>query len=132
MQINDQILYSISELQSKHPNVYIGGSISLILQNIIPLREVSDIDLVTNERVHIYDIFNVDKEKHFLIRKYYSNNVRNELFINPNAKYIDFNYSGFIIKLSPVDETIEWKKKFYEKTKKEKHLRDIKYYDKIK
>ena len=40
--------------------------------------------------------------------------------------YINFNYDGLIIKLSPINETIEWKKIFYGKYKKEKHLIDLK------
>lgn len=128
--VSNNILENIIKIQLEYSNIYVGGSISLILQNVIPFREVSDIDFISDKKTHIYDVFNInDREKHPIIRKYYSNNIRNELFINPNAKFIEYNYDGYIIKLSPIDETIEWKKKFYTKFKNEKHKKDLEFYE---
>jgi hypothetical protein len=55
--ISNRFLYNILEIQEKHPNLYIGGSISLILQNVIS-RKPGDIDWVSPNKTHILDIFN--------------------------------------------------------------------------
>jgi len=34
------------EFQQKHPDIYIGGSVALILQGIIPYRVPKDIDIM--------------------------------------------------------------------------------------
>ena len=129
MILKNDILQNIVELQQKYPNLYIGGSISLILQNAIPFRKIHDIDIIITERVHIYDIFEVkDREKHKLIRNYTSNGIRNELFRNEKAQFINYNYNGYTIKISPVDEVMEWKRKF---SHIEKHKKDLEFYEKI-
>lgn len=112
MEILNKNLFKILELQSQYPNLYIGGSISLILQNAIPHRETSDIDFITVEPYHIYDIFDVDREINCKTRRYNYNGTRNELFKNKNAQYLDFNYNGCIIKISPISEIMEWKQRF--------------------
>lgn len=128
MEILNKNLFKILELQSQYPNLYIGGSISLLLQNAIPYRETSDIDLITVEPYHIYDIFDVDREINNKTRRYNYNGTRNELFKNKNAQYLNFNYNGYILKISPVSEIMEWKQRF---NYIEKHKKDLELYDKI-
>lgn len=122
MEILNKNLFKILELQSQYPNLYIGGSISLLLQNAIPYRETSDIDLITVEPYHIYDIFDVDREINNKTRRYNYNGTRNELFKNKNAQYLNFNYNGYILKISPISEIMEWKQRFNHINKHKKDL----------
>ena len=117
----------IIKIQQHYPNIYIGGSVALILQNAIPIREPKDVDLISPVKIHIYDIFNVNKDQHPRIRGRKHNNIRFELFINPNAQYIEYNYNGSILKLSPVQEVMDWKLKQLNRDHSKKHLNDIEY-----
>jgi len=120
------ILYKLINFQYINPNIYIGGSVSLILQNYIPYRIPKDIDIISKDRIHIYDIFNIDKEKNKRIKSIKYNNLQWDLFINPNAKYIEFNTKFGILKISPIDEILEWKFRFLEKhTLNTKHKQDL-------
>ena len=52
--------------------------------------------------------------------------LRWDLFINPNAEYIEFNTKFGILKISPIDEILEWKFRFLEKhTLNTKHKQDL-------
>ena len=124
-QVNKNIIFKILEIQNNNPNIYVGGSISLILQGIIPYRDIHDVDLIYNEKIQIHDVFNVNERK-CIRNKIHYNGIEHKLFVNKNARYVNFDYNGLIIKLSPIDETIEWKKTFYNRYKKEKHLIDLK------
>jgi hypothetical protein len=117
----------LAKFQQKYPNIYIGGSVSLILQGIIPYRIPKDIDIISTNRIHIYDLFEVKKEKR-RIKTYKHNGLKFDLFINPNAQYVEHIYDGHILKLSPVDEVYQWKLK-KENIVKEKHINDLKYYN---
>lgn len=127
MKILDKNLFKILELQNQYPNLYIGGSISLLLQNAIPYREISDIDLITVEPYYIYDIFDINRDIKHKIRRYNYNGTINELFKNKNAQYLNFNYKGHIIKISPISEIMEWKQRFNHINK---HKKDLELYDK--
>lgn len=120
----------ISKFQQKHPNIYIGGSVSLMLQGIIPYRIPKDVDIISTDRVHIYDLFEVKKEKHRLIKTYRYEGLKFDLFINPNTQYVDYIYKGHTLKLSPIDEVYQWKLR-KENMVKEKHINDLKYYNGI-
>ena len=126
----ESILEKLSKFQKKHPNIYIGGSVSLILQGIIPYRIPKDIDIISTNRIHIYDLFEVKKEKHKLIKRFKHNGLRFDLFINPNAQYIKYISNGYNLKLSPVDEVYEWKLR-EKNIQREKHINDLKYYNGI-
>jgi len=135
MKMEMKLIDLLIELQQKNPNIYIGGSISLILQNAIPPREPSDVDLITPNRIHIYDVFGVmDKERHRIIRQYRSSDgIKFELFYNPQAEYVSYIYYGHTLKLSPVEEVLEWKRKKLNKNMWEdnhhacvKHKQDLK------
>jgi predicted nucleotidyltransferase len=117
----------LAKFQQKYPNIYIGGSVSLILQGIIPYRIPKDIDIISTNRIHIYDLFEVKKEKR-RIKTYKHSGLKFDLFINPNAQYVEHIYDGHILKLSPVDEVYQWKLK-KENIVKEKHINDLKYYN---
>jgi len=126
------ILHSLVKFQNQNPNIYIGGSVSLMLQEAIPYRIPRDIDIITPNRVHIYDLFEVtNKEKQFMIRRYKFDNLLFELFYNPKAEYIEYNWKGNILKLSPIIEVYKWKIQD-KQIIKEKHLRDLAYLYKIK
>jgi hypothetical protein len=120
----------LTKFQQTHPDIYIGGSVSLILQGIIPYREPKDIDIISTKRIHIYELFGVDKLQHRLIKKYRYENLLFDLFINPQAKYIEYIYNGHVLKLSPADEIYQWKLR-EKNISKEKHIEDLKYYDRI-
>ena len=121
------ILHSLVKFQNQNPNIYIGGSVSLILQGVIPYRNPHDIDIITPNRVHIYDLFEVtNREKHPIIRKYKYDGLMFELFYNPKAEYIEYNWKNNILKLSPIAEVYKWKLQDNQIIK-EKHLRDLAY-----
>lgn len=123
-----EILNILIEFQKQHPGVYIGGSTSLVLQEVIPYRIPKDIDLVSTNRIHIYDLFSIDKVKHPRATKYRYKDVLFDLFINPSAQYIEYNYNNNIIKISPVDEIYQWKLR-KQNIYKQKHINDLKYYE---
>jgi hypothetical protein len=129
------ILDEILSIQQQHPNIYVGGSVALILQEAIAPRKPKDVDLISTYKTHIYDVFGIDREKHWRIKNTRRNGITFDLFYNPNAQYVEYNYNGNIIKLSPVDETMEWKtaqlNKRYPKGYRveyfKKHLTDLQY-----
>ena len=116
------------EFQQRYPNIYIGGSVALILQGIIPYRVPKDIDIISPNRIHIYDIFNVDKPHSKIAKRYRHQGFLFDLFINPNAQYIEYIYNGCILKLSPADEVYQWKLR-EQNVHREKHVNDLKYYE---
>ena len=120
------ILSKLINFQYINPSIYIGGSVLLILQNYIPYRIPKDIDIISKERIHIYDVFNIDKEKKLRVKSIKNDKLRWDLFINPNAEYIEFNTKFGILKISPIDEILEWKFRFLEKhTLNTKHKQDL-------
>jgi len=126
----ESLLKILNKFQGNHPNIYIGGSVSLILQGIIPHRIPKDIDIISTSRIHIYDLFDIKKEKRRLIKTCKYEGLKFDLFINPNAQFIEYIYKRHILKLSPIDEVYQWKLK-KENMVKEKHLSDLKYYNGI-
>ena len=123
------ILDKILSIQQQYPDIYVGGSVALILQKAIPFRKPKDVDLISPYKTHIYEVFNVNRDKHFRIRSYNYDNIRFELFHNPNAEYVKGYYKGNIIKLSPVDEIMEWKfnQLLTKRTNFEKHIKDLQH-----
>lgn len=114
--MNSILIYNLYNFQQQNPQVYIGGSISLILQNVIPLREIKDIDLIYVNKPNVKRIF-------------YQDGFKYEIFYNPKAEYIKYQFEDKIIKISPAQEVINWKIKFKDKypnsDKAKKHLIDI-------
>mgnify|MGYP003338075864 CR=1 FL=1 len=125
--LSSSILNTLVKFQNQNPNIYVGGSVSLILQEVIPYRTPHDIDIITPNKIHIYEVFNIiNKPKHKMIRKYKFNDLSFELFYNPKAEYIEYNWKGNILKLSPIEEVYKWK--ILDKNiTKEKHLQDLAY-----
>lgn len=132
--IND-ILDKIVIFQKQHPNIYVGGSVALMLQDAIPYRVPKDIDIITPQKVHIYDLFTETQDipnKHSMRRLINMYGVKWELFHNPKALYVEHYYKGYHIKISPVQEVYDWKIKYSKKNPKdEKHIKDIEYYNGI-
>lgn len=127
------IIDTLLEFQENNPNIYIGGSISLILQKVIPVRIPKDIDIITPQRTYICEIFHLDKPKHRFFRRYKYNDVLFELFYNPKAQYIEYTIKNKILKLSPIDEVFEWKINppyIFNESSSKKHSKDIKEYNK--
>jgi len=116
--LNDNIINNIKNIQALHPNVYLGGSASLILQNAIPNRLISDIDLIVTSKINIQTILPESfKFRNILVVE----GIKYEFFKNENAQYLLVNN----LKLSPIDEIFEWK---LNKSQKEKHNIDYEYY----
>ena len=123
----EKIIQTLIRFQQKHPDVYIGGSMSLILQEAIPKRIPNDIDIISPKRTHIYDLFEVlDKPKHRMIRQYKFEGLKFELFNNPKAVFVPFNYKGHTLKLSPIYEVLEWKLRD-KNSNNVKHANDIRH-----
>lgn len=121
----NNILQILNKFQQTNPNIYIGGSVSLILQDVIPERIPKDIDIISPTRIHINEIFDINKPK--IVRSYKFEGLKFELFNNPNAQYIEYNKNGIKLKLSPIDEIMEWKLK-KQNIDNPKHNNDLKYY----
>jgi hypothetical protein len=45
----EHTIQEIIKIQQHYPNIYIGGSVALILQNAIPVREPKDVDLISTD-----------------------------------------------------------------------------------
>lgn len=117
----EDILDKLVEFQHNHPNLYIGGSVSLMLQEAIPLRKPKDVDIISKEKIQIHEIFNLTKRPSW-IKSYNYDGIQFEIFNNPNAEYIEYNHNGNILKLSPIQEILNWKLKRVTK----KHYNDLK------
>ena len=108
------------------PNIYIGGSLPLIVQNIIPYRTPKDIDLISCIPIEEHNLDHLNIKKIFRAYGFSKNNLRFELFYNPKAEYIEYNLNGNILKLSPIEEVYKWK--LLEKNiTNNKHLTDLAY-----
>ena len=116
------LIDTLIQFQYDNPDIYVGGSVSLILQNAIPYRTPKDIDIISPIKTNINDVF---KTKTKQIKKHIHGGLLFELFNNLDAKYVEYNYNGFILKLSPIEEVFEWKLK---RSNNKKHLEDIKFY----
>lgn len=127
--LDDNLLNILIEFQKLNSNIYIGGSVSLMLQGAIPFRIPKDIDIISPVRIHIFDVFNKPENlvRHRLARRIKFNNLMFELFINFNAEYIDFRINNNILKLSPIEEVFKWKLK-EKNINNPKHLNDLNYY----
>ena len=124
----NNILDTLLEFQQQNPHIYIGGSVSLMLQEAIPLRIPKDIDIISTQRTHIHDIFGItESKKHKLQRRHKHNGFIFELFYNPKAQYVPYIYKGKIIKLSPIDEINAWTSQDINSAKP-KHANDLKHY----
>ena len=125
-QMDNFILTKLIYFQKQNPNIYIGGSVSLILQNYIPYRIPKDIDIISPNKIHIFDIFDIDREKSSRIKFIKFNELKWDLFINPKAEYIEYNTKFGILKISPIEEILEWKKKWLLKKPLDiKHKKDL-------
>ena len=124
----DSIILLLVKFQQQYPHIYIGGSVSLVLQKAIPHRIPKDIDIISQNRIHIYELFNTDKPYNRLIKKYKHEGILFDLFINPKAQFVEHIYNGYLLKLSPVDEVYQWKLK-EKNIVHDKHLTDLKYYN---
>ncbi len=123
----DTILETLIKFQNQNPNIYIGGSVSLMLQGVIPYRIPKDIDIITPNKTHIFEIFGInDRPKHRMIRIHRFDGLLFELFHNPDAEYLEYDWKGNILKISPIDEIYKWKLKD-RNIVIEKHLRDLEY-----
>jgi len=123
------ILDKLIDFQKQNSNIIIGGSVSLMLQNQIPFRIPKDIDIISKDKIHIFDIFNINKERKPLCKVCNHNGLRFELFINAQAKYIEYNHKEQILKISPQEEIWEWKMRS-KYSQNSKHQSDIQWKNK--
>lgn len=115
MNITPKLLEIIYNIQQKYDFIYLGGSTALILQNAIPPREISDVDLISTQKINISTIFD-RPQTHPRQRTLIFEEIKFELFRNPKAQYVLLNG----IKLSPIEEIFEWKST----SSHEKHVND--------
>lgn len=110
------------------PDIYIGGSLPLIVQGIIPYRIPKDIDLISRIPIEKHNLDYLNIKKIFKTYRFKKNNLQFELFYNPEAKFEEYNYEGHIFKFSTVDEIINFKlKKATKEIINPKHLNDLKH-----
>jgi hypothetical protein len=129
--ILDKNLNILLNIQKKYPNVYLGGSISLLLQDIDFPRVPKDLDLVTTSKeLNIYDLFEEFKSipKNPKSTTVKLNNTDWDLHYDPQAHYVEYSYKGFKLKIITIDDFIRWKK-HYVKSKNclPKHIEDLEY-----
>lgn len=118
-------IHKLYDFQNKFPELVIGGSVSLILQNIIPPRITKDVDIISKEKIHINDIFNLNRSRLPRIKTYKYKDIIYDLFINPNREYISYNIYDVILNISPVEEIMKWK---YKNQHISKNKKDIEYF----
>jgi hypothetical protein len=108
------------------PTIYIGGSLPLIVYGVIPYRIPKDIDLISCIPIKECGL---DAKKGFNSYKFKKDGINFEIFYNPKAEYIEYNYKEHIFKFSPIEEIMDFK---LELSNREitctKHLEDIKCY----
>ena len=110
------------------PNIYIGGSLPLIVQNIIPYRTPKDIDLISCIPIEEHNLDHLNIKKIFRAYGFSKNNLRFELFYNPKAEFVEYDYKGHTFRFSPIYEIIEFKlKKADREITESKHLDDLKH-----
>jgi hypothetical protein len=127
--MNNYVWDILANIQHINDDVYIGGSLSLILQNVIPYRNPKDIDLIFLNKNHIYDVLEIDNDfkRSKINKRCHYGGVLFESFYNPTAEYISYNHNGYVLKLSPAEEVFKWKLK----NKHPKHQADLIYYNPI-
>ena len=89
------------------PNIYIGGSLPLIVQNIIPYRTPKDIDLISCIPIEEHNLDHLNIKKIFRAYGFSKNNLRFELFYNPKAEFVEYDYKGHTFRFSPIYEIID-------------------------
>ena len=129
--ILDKNLDTLLNIQKEYPDVYLGGSISLLLQDINFPRIPKDLDLVTtSDKLNIYDLF---EEFKFIPKNSKSttiklNNTDWDLHYDPQAQYVEYFYKGFKLKIITIDDFIRWKKHYVKLEKCSlKHKEDLEY-----
>jgi hypothetical protein len=134
----DKVLDTVVEIQKEHPDVYLGGSISLMLQNVLS-RKLGDVDLETQEKMYIRQILKA--APHVNVYTYYTEDgVKYELLPNPSdyhqdKSYVEYNYKENVLRLVPAERIIKVKEKYILNPKcsdPQKHIDDINnYYNKL-
>ena len=129
----DKVLDTVVEIQKEHPDVYLGGSISLMLQNILS-REIGDVDLETQKKMYIRQV--LKEAPHVNLHIYIKDGVKYELLPNPSdyhqdGSYVEYNYKESILRLVPAERIIKVKEKYILNPKcsdPQKHIDDINNY----
>lgn len=113
------------KLQKDNPHIMLCGSLALIIGNLLPEREISDIDVVLNER-HLSKIsvkINLDLDPYSDLNAddnyaSYHGTYKDQTFnfivfdddVDLTTEYI--NYNGVNIKCQKLDDIMKWKEKY--------------------
>ena len=129
----DKALDTVLEIQKDHPDVYLGGSISLMLQNVLS-RKLGDVDLEIQRKMYIRHIFK--SAPHVDVYTYIKDGIKYELLPNPSddhqdESYVEYNYKESVLKLVPAERIVKVKEKYILNsrcTNPQKHIDDINNY----
>ena len=111
-------------IQDKYSFISLGGSIPLIISNLIPFRPIKDIDIISTQFVSKAEIkheifgcsvYELPSEHPFSMGDYRSychkpfTDIGLDIFINPQATYYYVKYKDLKLRISPPEEIIQFK-----------------------
>lgn len=121
-------LVNFRELSQQWPDLILGGSLALMLQNQLPYRESSDIDLV-GHRYNAWDNqtiiqqgSSIDDTECIMIQ---IGENKFDFFINPFVIYSTINLLDVKIKVQVPSQIVQAKLKYFAKYNMTKHRDDI-------
>lgn len=123
------------KLNQQWQDLILGGSLALILQNLLPYRGTTDIDLV-GHKFNVWDKqeicafgSSIDDSDCIMIK---IDGKAFDFFIKPNVLYSVIEFKGVRINVQHPAQIIEAKLKYYSKYNMQKHRDDIIQYLDIK
>jgi len=115
-------------IQHRYSFISLGGSIPLILSQLIPFRPIKDIDIISTQfiskaeikhEIFGYPLYEI-KEEPFQISEYrlncnkpFTQGVGLDIFINPKATYYYVKFKDLKLRISPPEEIVQFKFKGY-------------------
>ncbi len=138
---NIEKLYIVKDILVNNIDTTLGGSLSLIIRNIIPERIASDIDIITSnmltfDNIFVKTSFSFNKNNDMIydhdtqvLRKSYKTNINDNIhkicvFYNPYARTESVIYNKTFYKLCDINTVLNAKEIIVDKVSK--HIIDIK------
>lgn len=119
----------VKKLQKKYNDLYLGGSLGLLIHGISLGRDIGDIDFTKKsdeglKPEHLKLPTSVNSSD--MIYAFEEDGIKVEIGTDPNVSYTDEWYEGYFYKVSSI-EHILGKKMKYALQGEEKHINDIKH-----
>ena len=113
----DDFLDSLVEFQLLNPEVYIGGSVALMLQQAIPYRKPKDLDLVTFTEKTFAELKGISRRRaEYGFYGYVVGGMLCELMCDPEPiELVEYKHGSGIIRLGTIDRIVYWKNSYAER-----------------